>query len=205
MADVAVKPAFQSAIADSGDVTKLGPNAWNAARLFTGGAAGESVVADAASATGASWANRSRVLTVGITQTGTPASLVETDLWSYTMAGATLNTDGRGLRISVFGTTGANGNSKTLRLYFGATVLSGNPTAGNGLPWSIRADLLRTGATTQVANALLNVGNATSFMQTGSTPAETLANPVIIRCTGQNAVASANDIVVRAAMVELLN
>jgi len=52
---VLVKPAFQSALADSGDATKLGPNSWNAARLFSGGVNGEMLVRDTASATGASW------------------------------------------------------------------------------------------------------------------------------------------------------
>jgi hypothetical protein len=55
MTDVLVKPAFQSAIADSGDATKLGPNSWNAARLFSAGTAGDLVVRDTVSATGAAW------------------------------------------------------------------------------------------------------------------------------------------------------
>lgn len=55
MADVLVKPAFQSTAPDSGDATKLGPAAWNAARLFSGGTAGQVVVRDLASTTGASW------------------------------------------------------------------------------------------------------------------------------------------------------
>ena len=55
MADVLVKPAFQSLVADTGDATKLGPNAWNAARLFSAGNEGEVIVRRAASATGAAW------------------------------------------------------------------------------------------------------------------------------------------------------
>ena len=57
MADVLVKPAFVSLFPDSGDVTKFGPNAWNAARLFSGGSDGEIVVRSAASATGAAWSS----------------------------------------------------------------------------------------------------------------------------------------------------
>lgn len=58
MADVLVKPAFQSTVPDTGDTTKLGPNAWNAARQFTGGTDGDVVVRDPASSTGASWVPR---------------------------------------------------------------------------------------------------------------------------------------------------
>lgn len=55
MSDVLVKPAFQSALPDNGSPTQLGPNAWNAARLFSGGNDGEVIVRRAASATGAAW------------------------------------------------------------------------------------------------------------------------------------------------------
>lgn len=55
MADVLVKPAFQSAQSDTGDATRLGPTFWNASRLFSGGNNGELVVRDASSATGAAW------------------------------------------------------------------------------------------------------------------------------------------------------
>jgi hypothetical protein len=54
--DVLVKPAFVANEArDSGDATKLGPIAWNAARLFSGGVDGEILIRSAASATGAAW------------------------------------------------------------------------------------------------------------------------------------------------------
>ncbi len=52
---VTCKPAFQSALTDSGDATKLGPTAWNAARLFSGGTNGDVLVRDSDSATGATW------------------------------------------------------------------------------------------------------------------------------------------------------
>jgi hypothetical protein len=55
MTDVLVKTAFQSGVTDSGDATKLGPNAWNAPRLFSAGALGDLLFRDTGSATGASW------------------------------------------------------------------------------------------------------------------------------------------------------
>jgi len=55
MTDVLLKPAFQSTFPDSGDVTKFGPTAWNAARLFSAGSVGDLLLRDTASATGASW------------------------------------------------------------------------------------------------------------------------------------------------------
>lgn len=55
MSDVLVIPAFVSSVPDSGDTTKLGPSAWNAARLFSGGTQNDVLVRDSGSATGASW------------------------------------------------------------------------------------------------------------------------------------------------------
>jgi len=57
MADVLVKPAFVSLVADSGDTTKLGPNAWNAARLFSAGVDGDVPVRDLTAGTGAAWSS----------------------------------------------------------------------------------------------------------------------------------------------------
>lgn len=52
---VVVKSAFQSAIADTGDATKYGPNAHNAALLFSGGSDGDLLLRDALSATGSTY------------------------------------------------------------------------------------------------------------------------------------------------------
>lgn len=57
MTDVLVTPAYLPTQPDSGDTTRFGPTAWKAPRLFGGGAAGDAIVRDAASATGASWRN----------------------------------------------------------------------------------------------------------------------------------------------------
>lgn len=62
MSDVLVKPAFQSALPDNGSPTQLGPTAWNASRLFTGGSVGDLTVRDTNSATGAAWASISTLL-----------------------------------------------------------------------------------------------------------------------------------------------
>jgi len=55
MSDVLVKPAFQSTYPDTGDTTKLGPTAWNAPRLFSGGNDGELLIRRTAAGTGAAW------------------------------------------------------------------------------------------------------------------------------------------------------
>lgn len=204
MSDVLVTPAFQSAVPDSGDTTKLGPTAWNAARLFSGGADGQSVIRDSVAATGASWGERSRVLTVSTVQAGTPASLVETDLWTYALPANTLNANGRGLRITVWAQMAANANVKTGRVYFGATVIAPRGGADNNTVNAYFSFVIRTSPTAQTTYADIRVGSANGG-GTITTPAETLSGAVTIKYTGQNGSASANDIVFKGAIVELLN
>ena len=134
MADVLIKPAFQSAAEDRGVAGQLGPAEWNAARLISGGNAGDVPVRDLAAATGASWGQRSRVLHVNTTLQGTPASLVETDLWSYVLPAGTLDVNGRALRISAWLTMAANTNQKIVRLYGFGAVLIGTSSSVSGAP-----------------------------------------------------------------------
>jgi len=56
MSDPAIiKPAWQSGDPDTGDPTKLGPTAWNAARVVDGGVLGDVLTRDPSSPTGAVW------------------------------------------------------------------------------------------------------------------------------------------------------
>jgi Right handed beta helix region len=55
MSDVLIKPAFQSTYPDTGDTTKFGPDAWNAARLVSGGSLGDALYRDSNAAHGASF------------------------------------------------------------------------------------------------------------------------------------------------------
>lgn len=124
----------------------------------------------------------------------TPASNVsttETDLITYTLPGGTLAVNGRGVRITAWGSTAANTNSKTFRLYFGATAVNVETTAASASPWFLRSTVLRITATTQTAGAegyVAGNGGGPAFYA----PAETLATAIVIKVTGQSAVAGAD-------------
>jgi len=143
------------------------------------------------------------VLTVNATQAGTPANTTETDLWTFTLPANTLRTDLQGLRITTGGTLAANANNKTLKLYFGATQLTALSTTASGSGWNMGALVIRTSLTAQRANGYVFVGLGT-FNVVQTTPAETLSGTLIIRMTGQNGTASANDILFNEAVVECL-
>ena len=62
----------------------------------------------------------------------TSAVTTEEDLHSYTMPANTLRTDSHGVRVSFMFTTESNTNTKTVRVYFGATVVYQRTTTTSG-------------------------------------------------------------------------
>jgi hypothetical protein len=155
---------------------------------------------------GTATAQVSGVLSVNTTEASTGADTNETDLWTYSLPANTLNANGKSVRIRAWGSCAATANNKTIRLYFGATVLRivANAAAINNGTWHVDAVVVRTAATAQTASAwkwepIGGIGMSTT------TPAETLASAVAIKVTGQNGTAAANDVVFSGAIVEVLN
>lgn len=141
-------------------------------------------------------------LTSSTTSTGTDAATTEKTLATYTVQANLLSLDGRALKITAFGITAANGNTKTIRLKYGGTTIGTAVTSTSGDSWRIDATVIRTGATTQVASCNYVIGSVTS--STYTTPAETLSGAVNILVTGQNETSSANDIEFKGLTVEYL-
>lgn len=139
-------------------------------------------------------------------QTGavsTSATTVETTLQSFTLPGGTLSTAGQAIRVTCWGGTGANANNKTMKLYFGSTSIA-TPTAGtNNKGWFLEMIVMRRTATTQ---GFLGKGvvDTTSVSPGTADAAETLANNILIKCTGTNGTASATDITAQGMITELI-
>jgi len=143
------------------------------------------------------------ILSTNTTQTGTNADLNEKDLWTYALPAGHLSATGHAIRFTAYGTLAANANNKTLKGYFGATQCVALSTTASGSHWEIRCLVLRTGAATQNSGGFIAIGLG-NLNVTHATPAETLANSITVKVTGQNGTASANDIVFRTAIVESL-
>lgn len=144
------------------------------------------------------------VLTSSTAQVGTDANLTEKTLWSWDLPADTLTADGQAIRIRAVISTAANVNSKTVRMYFGATLIKSRVTTVSGAGIILEGVVHRTGASAQYGST--NDESTGGSADVGlTTPAENLAGPVTIRVTGQNAVATANDIVLRNAVVEFLS
>jgi hypothetical protein len=132
----------------------------------------------------------------------------ETNLYNPTIDGNTLSANGKALRLRAFGSFAANGNTKTVRVKWGATTIltfAGTPNAQN---WEVEATIIRTGAATQVVFARILVaptagGALTDSRVINGTAAETLSGDVGLQITGQSDTAS-NDVTFTAGFTEVV-
>lgn len=136
----------------------------------------------------------------------TTAVVTEEDLLTYTLPANTLSANGKGVRITAAGITAGNANVKTIRLYFGTSVVMSNDitTAPNNLAWKFQSIVLRNAATTQehISEGIVATANQTTIY---GALAATVTGAITIKITGQNGTASAADITAQMLLVEMIN
>lgn len=142
-------------------------------------------------------------ITTGLTTTGTIADTNETTLFTNTLNAGVLDRNGRGVRVTAWGTLANTANTKTIKLYFGGTVIATYSAAGQNVPWYVEGIVLRTGASAQLYNVLIQVGVAPISVTPATTAIDTTA-AIILKVTGTNGLAALNDIVLTGAVVELI-
>ena len=131
-----------------------------------------------------------------------------TDLMTYSLPANSLSANGKGVRITAFGTYANNAATKTLKLMFGLAQLTTRdltPSLGTGV-WRITAELFRAGSNAQLFTALLHdfpSGASTSPVAYGGTAAITDTAAITIKCTG--AATADNDIVQNGMFIEFIN
>lgn len=118
----------------------------------------------------------------------------EDTLFSEAIAANTLAANGAALVIEIFGTCVSSGDSKTIRVKFGATTVAtiGAFTTDCG-DWRTFVIIQRTGATTQ--SAVVQAGVLTTQLVAFTAPGETLSGAVTLAVTGEGVVT--NDIILR--------
>ncbi len=134
----------------------------------------------------------------------TTATTVETTLQQFSVPANTLSTAGQSLRATCWGTTGADSNNKTVKLYFGSSVISTGAYGGNAQSWWLDFMVMRRTATTQglIMRGTAGTGSLTPVAVLSADGAETLTAAVLIKCTGTNGTASASDITAQGLIVE---
>lgn len=121
----------------------------------------------------------------------------EDQLYSYTLPASTLSVDEQGLKIRVALSLAANGNTKRIKVKFGAVDIV-DPGAG-GVSGTIVIDcsVIRTGAATQKCNCSVTALSGTHAVLSDMT--ETLSGTVVIAVTGEGV--ATNDIVKESVKV----
>lgn len=134
----------------------------------------------------------------------TGAATSEQVLGTYSMPANAFDQAGRRVRIHASFHMATNGNNKTLKMYFGASVItSGTLTDSNKNAW-FTMDVVKSGAATQIVTATgqHDTTMITPYLNAG-TDDDTAA--IVIKATGQDGSASAGDIVLEDFYVEYLS
>lgn len=135
----------------------------------------------------------------------TAAGTTEQTLGTYSLPGGSLDAVGRKLRIRFSFTAAANGNNKTFRLYFGASVISSGVQTINGVNGSGEMIVTKSGASTQIvyANMTASTTVIAPYVNAAGADADTAA--IVIKFTGQDGTNSAGDIVLNDLFIEYMN
>lgn len=140
---------------------------------------------------------------VGTTAASSTAVTSEETLQQYTLPGGLLANAGDSVRISCWGVTGANGNNKTMKLYFGSSSIATPTAATNAKGWRLQMVVMRRTSTVQTIDSW-GLVDTTAVTPANTDGAETLSSSVLIKCTGTNGTASAADITARGMLVEAI-
>ncbi len=121
----------------------------------------------------------------------------------YTLPANVLTVAGQSIRISCWGVTGANANNKTMKLYFGSTVITTPTAATNAKGWNLTMTVMRRTATTEGVSSM-GLVDTTPVSPVNTDAAETLTAGVLIKCTGTDGTSSAGDITANGMITELV-
>lgn len=144
-------------------------------------------------------------LKLNVTSVGNGADQTEDVLSTFSIPANTMGANGvQGFEIDAWGTFGATGDNKQVKLYFGAVNIASGVVTDNAKNWHMRLKVYRSGLNTQVV-----VGDGqhdtTVTTPTVTTGAEVETGAIIAKVTGQETTAStANQIVVKAFVVKAI-
>lgn len=164
------------------------------------------------SGTGTATATINGTLATSVTSTCTTAVITEEELWTYSLPANTLSADGKAIRVTAYLSTAANVNLKTIKMYFGSTVvLNSGANAMNSRNAALVGVVFRTAASAQSAHVVATSSDTSAGIlanmggtQNRTTPAEDTTAAITMKVTGQNGTASASDLCLRGVVVETI-
>jgi hypothetical protein len=138
-----------------------------------------------------------------LTAVGNGADQTEDNLQTFPLGANALDATGKGVYIYAAGSTGANGDSKDVSLYFGATKIATiAANTANAKGWEAEAFCWKTGANAQLCTGYAQVDTTASTIFV-TTPAETDTGAITIKTTGkENTANTANSVVSKVLVVQ---
>lgn len=140
------------------------------------------------------------------TGTGNGNDTTEDLLQSFTLPANCFDQAGRGVQIVAFGSLANNAHSKTVKLYFGSSiVLSSGASTGANIGWCLELDVWKVGSNAQIAFGQPIVGTTHGGVTLPLAGTETDGSGILIKCTGQTGTAAANDVVLNGLSIFVMN
>lgn len=149
------------------------------------------------------------LISAGLTATGNTADTAEDTLQTFSLPSSSLDIIGRCVRVTSWGTTANNADTKTAKVYFGsAQPISMTLTASIVGSWKFVMMVCKTGSSTQTITVDAyngTSGNGVTLTSLSTTASQTDTAAIVIKTTGQAGAPNANDIVGAGQLVEFLS
>lgn len=202
----AINHKFDSPVPDEGVSTEVGSDEWNDSLVVSGGSDGQAMLRRTSATDGWELVYLGVPLVFSNVTQAPNSGTGETDLHSFTLPTAHFGVDKKRIVIEADGSFAANGNTKTLKLKFGASgsiTLNPTTTAPNGVRFFVRASIVRTGSNAQRCRYQVWIGTALEIVGTASFT-ETDSGALVVKLTGQSGTAS-SDILLDGTSIDFKN
>jgi len=107
------------------------------------------------------------------------------------------------VRLRAWGSTGANANNKTMKLYFGASVITTPTAATNNKNWFLDMTVIVTAAATQsvAGTGIVDTTSVTPYFNAGT---DDTTAAIVAKVSGTDGTDSAGDIACKGFTIEIL-
>lgn len=135
----------------------------------------------------------------------TAGGTAEQTLATYSLPANALDQAGRRVRIRAAFHCATNANNKTMKLYFGASVITTPTAATSNKNAFLTLDVVKSGASTQIVwgTGQVDTTAVTPYVNASGSDTDTAA--IVIKATGTDGTDSAGDIVLDAFSVEYVS
>lgn len=127
--------------------------------------------------------------------------ITEEILYQFTIPARTFVTTGMSFRLRAFGHTGANANTKTIRVHFGGDSWIALGGAVNNVDWTLEFIAIRRSFGVFIRRGNINTQGVLPGASVFAASVDE-TQPIVVTVTGQTSLATANDVTVEGVIVD---